>query len=876
MKGVKALLFMTGERLAEVFRSPGQTLDAFSNFARCYFYALAFWSLITAKLLHLYAHLYSLPGSQFVIWGITFFFQDVAMLLFLRIIAQRGRTRPLAALGALVLIPFSLIVSGMAAANFSVYVFTGAEIHWKQAKSFTNDAAAIRTLLTGLTGFLVGEAIIVAAAILTGRFVHRVAGGLLHVLAWPLRWLFGRVSTCLSPLRSRLNIFPIRNQYKDLPDPEVYERIALEDDYLNDTPDDESDDAYDAHSSKWDSRPITDRPLPRVLILGAFSLFLLLRILRPPDSVLLFLSGTLPLTTVFQGGHRGSPVDISGVPLGYSYLDGAETLHPPPKWSWMPKDPGPGFRDWEPETHALHYDGAKNPLHISNLQEPLLKPVQKAIADNNLKIKHVVLLKLESARADIFPLRNDSFMRERIAGSYQDNQIPEDVLERIANLTPTANYLTGFDTGFGQDNGIQRSRKAYGGLSARNAYTTSTYTLKSLEGTLCGVSPLVADLNREFEHHIYQPCMPQVFDMLSRQPEITNKTDDFTLWPWHSIWMQSVTETYDNQDKLTPKLGYFDKQTKETIEHPDAKHFPPKTEEVNYYGYADTELKEYIRDAIDDAESNHERLFLTHLTGTTHHPWGLPNNAYEQIMGSNKGHNEDLNRYLNTIGFVDGWLQTILDILEEKGVADETLLVMAGDHGLSLPNDGGITPYDNPHVGNFQVPIVFAHPKLPPIEIKAPVSSIQIVPSIIDLLIESSSIPKDTSNVARDIRSLYEGQSLIRPLIQERDGKKDWQFTVMNTGGTWLSVRSAARPELRLVIPLINDVEWRFSDLTKDPNEDKPIMRFNLADMAHTLQKKYDDEILRWLFDAVYVANWWVKENWDRYGYNPHPKHHDR
>ncbi|KAJ5212442.1 Alkaline phosphatase-like alpha/beta/alpha [Penicillium cinerascens] len=862
MKGARTLLFSGSQT------STGQTLDAFSNFARCYFYALAFWSVISAKLLHLYAHLYSLPASQLIVWSVTFF-QDVVVLLLLRIIAQRGRTRPLAALGALVLIPFSLIVSGMAAANFSVYIFTGAEIHWKQAKSFTNDAAAIRTLLTGLTGFLVGEAIIVAAAILTGRFVHRVAGGLLHVLAWPLRWLFARVSSCLSPLRQRLHIFPIRNQYKDLPDPEVYERIALEDDYLNDSPDDESDYAYDDHHSP---RPITDRPLPRALIVGAFSLFLLLRLLRPPDSVLLFLSGTLPLTTVFQGGHRDSPIDLTGVPLGYSYLDGAETLQPPPKWSWMPKDPGPGFTDWKPDNHDLHYDNAKNPIHISNLQEPLLEPVQKAVADNNLKIKHVVLLKLESARADIFPLRNDSFMRNRIARSYKDNQIPEDVLDRIGDLTPTAEYLTGFSTGFGQDNGIQRSRKAYGGLSARNAYTTSTYTLKSLEGTLCGVSPLVADLNREFEHHIYQPCSSQVFDMLTRQAEITNQTDNFTLWPWHSIWMQFVTETYDNQDKLMPKLGYFDKQTKETIEDPDAKHFPLKTEEVNYYGYADTELKEYIRDAIDDAESNHERLFLTHLTGTTHHPWGLPNNTYEQIMGSNKGHNEDLNRYLNTIGFVDGWLQTILDILEEKGVADETLLVMAGDHGLSLPNDGGITPYDNPHVGNFEVPIVFAHPKLPPIEVKAPVSSIQIVPSIIDLLIESRSLPKDSISVASDIRSLYEGQSLIWPLIQERDSKQDWQFTVMNTGGTWLSVRSAARPRFRLVIPLINDVEWRFTDLTKDPNEDKPIMRFNLADLAHTIRKEYDNELLHWLFDAVYVSNWWVKENWNRYGYSPAPK----
>ena len=189
--------------------------------------------------------------------------------------------------------------------------------------------------------------------------------------------------------------------------------------------------------------------------------------------------------------------------------------------------------------------------------------------------------------------------------------------------------------------------------------------------------------------------------------------------------------------------------------------------------------------------------------------------------------------------------------------------------GPSLPNDGGITPYDNPHVGNFHVPIVLAHPHLPHMEITDPVISNQIVPCIIDLLLESSSLSSTTAPVARDIRSLYEGQSLIRPLIQEKDGRQDWQFTVMNTGGSWLSVRSAAKPQFRLVIPLVTDVEWRFSDLSVDPNEKKPISRFSLLDLAETIGKRYDQEVFEWLWDAAYVANWWVGENWQRYRYEP-------
>lgn len=567
----------------------------------------------------------------------------------------------------------------MAAANFSVYIFTGAEIHWRQAKSFTSDTAAIRTLLTGLTGFLIGEGLLSMTAVISARPVHRLTGGSLHVLAWPFQWLFPRVRPYIVWPIQRLRK---RSEPSTLPDPEIYERIALQDDYLDDSSDDDESGLFISGPAGGGLRKqvrITERVLPRALMLLAFCLFVVLRLCRPSDPMYWFLSCTLPMASLFEGGHGDSPIEIGGIPRHYDYLTAASSLHPPQPFAWMPSGKVPGFEDWDKsDEYALHYNADMAPLHISNLDQPVLEPIRKALADGGVKIKHVVLLKLESARADIFPLRKDSLMFERITHSWKNKVIPNDILQRIANLTPTAEYLTGIPTGFSSEDSINTEKKSYGGLIAKNAYTTSTYTLKSLTGTICGVTPLVADFNREWEHHIYQPCLPHVLDMLNRQPGISNDTNDFTRWPWHSMWMQSVTEGYDNQDKLTPVLGFHDKKTKEIIEGPDAK-YPPKGEEVNYYGYADTELEYYIRDAIDNAERDHERLFLTHLTGTTHHPWGLPGDVYDQIMGSMNGQSDDLNRYLNAIGFVDNWLATILEILQEKGVANETLVVLAGD-----------------------------------------------------------------------------------------------------------------------------------------------------------------------------------------------------
>lgn len=775
----------------------------------------------------------------------------------------------------------------MCAANTSFYVTTGAEIHWRQAKSFTGGgAAALKTLLSGLTGFLIVEAILVTATVFAARPIHAFTGGILHVLAWPFRWIGARVRPIFNPLISR---FHKPSKGSDLPDPRVYEQIALDDEFHDRSDEEESDYLLDGREAGRNadrppaprdsspsllSRKVTERPLTRSIILFIFVAFMTLRACRPPNPVYLYLSGTLPLQSLFEGGgHRESPVDATGVPPNRDYLEGFSALHPPPHWDWLPKELPGGFSDWDKnDRNALHYDTTQDPLHINNHDQPVLEEIREKLADGSVKIKHVIMIKLESTRKDVFPLIKDSFMWKRIAETYKDKKIPNDVVDRLTNWTRTAELMTGFSNGFNHTDNVFDGRKAYGGVSASNAFTSGTYTLKSMTATFCGVTPLVADFNVEWEHHIYQPCMGHVTEMLSQMPDITSDTDDWTRWPWQSTWMQSVTDSYDKQDKQAPVLGFRNKITKETMQQPGAKHYPPTEEEVNYYGYPDSELYDYFADLIDDAEAKKERIFLGYLTSTSHHPWGLPHELYDTILGSSSGANGELNKYLNTINFVDRWLSQLLDVLEEKGVANETLIVMAGDHGLSLPNDGGVTPYDNPHIGSFQVPLLLAHPHLPPVEVTAPVTNSQIMPSIMDLLVESKSLSQAGHNAARDILGLYEGQSLIRPLLSEQDGKKDWQFSVMNTGGSWLAVRSGARPNLRLVIPLVNDVEWRFSDLSTDPDEKSPISKFTLEDLASTLESMYDDDVLEWLWDAAYVTNWYVVENWHRYRYNPEEK----
>lgn len=98
--------------------------------------------------------------------------------------------------------------------------------------------------------------------------------------------------------------------------------------------------------------------------------------------------------------------------------------------------------------------------------------------------------------------------------------------------------------------------------------------------------------------------------------------------------------------------------------------------------YPEPEIYPYIQDAINDAVENKTRLFLSHFTSTTHHPWGTPN-AFEYNDYFSKDsvleNHQDMNSYLNAIRYVDTWLGEVMKLLDDSGIANETLVVLVGD-----------------------------------------------------------------------------------------------------------------------------------------------------------------------------------------------------
>ncbi|KAK6069363.1 sulfatase domain protein [Seiridium cupressi] len=797
-------------------------------------------SIISAKAFRIYSHSDATSSFEIAIWGVSFFSEDLIFLLGLRYLlsktwcpSQRIRYAASAIAG---FAATALLL--MAAATISVFLITGSEIHWHHIGVMNDSSGSKMMFSAGFNTFVMVLATLVSASWFSRRICYDAAGAAIDMATEAF-------ALTLSFVKSRSGATDEKS-------------ITLEEGgYLR-----------DRSGSRFDPAVIL-----RVAIGFAIMLQIPMAFIHSDDPRLNSLSWTLPLMPCMEPSHSSAQLydlSLSRGDSGSNSTHGAEflnvtALREPIRLPWLPQNVRvPGFEDWY-DKDSQHYASLADPLKVFNLDERLHPALRKSIADIN--VRHVVFLILESTRSDVFPIENATSIWNRLAESYSNKTLPQEEIERLTNLTNTARLLAGVD-----NDHLDQSKGSGGGIRARNAFTTASYTLKSLVGTLCGITPLTVDFDEEVSHHIYQPCLGHIFQAFN---SLNNKDligKSFTSHQWKSLFMQSVTGEYDKQSNLMYKMGYDNDSliTKEYLKGAQAKFGPEDTPDINYYGMPEVVLEEYIRDAFSIAAQNNERLFLTHLTSTSHHPFKIPASTEESAGASDKKSVDDLTGYLNAIGYVDRWIGKVRSIIDEAGVTDETLLVVLGDHGISLPEDDAITPYENPNVGNFRVPIMLHHPKLPKMDIQDAVISSQVLPTVLDLLLESKSLSRAESRAARDLVGNYEGQSLLRPLKKvSQSGGGDWHFSVSNPGGTMVSVRDAREPRWRLIVPLSSDVAWRFTDLETDRYEKSPLTARNLLKLAATIRESYGAERAEWIEEAASVTRWWVQENRRRWRYNP-------
>jgi hypothetical protein len=169
---------------------------------------------------------------------------------------------------------------------------------------------------------------------------------------------------------------------------------------------------------------------------------------------------------------------------------------------------------------------------------------------------------------------------------------------------------------------------------------------------------------------------------------------------------------------------------------------------------------------IDSLDSG-ERFFLTYLPVAGHHPYAAPGTGPFPVEG-------DFDRYLNALHYADRNIGALLDGLVERGLWEEVLLVVFGDHGEAFGDHGGNVGHSFfIYETNVRVPYLVAIPGVvgEAMRVPASISLVDTAPTILDLL----GLP---------IPPAYQGVSAL-------DGKSRMAFFFADYGLGWLGLYDA-------------------------------------------------------------------------------------
>lgn len=232
------------------------------------------------------------------------------------------------------------------------------------------------------------------------------------------------------------------------------------------------------------------------------------------------------------------------------------------------------------------------------------------------------------------------------------------------------------------------------GVVADRAYTDMPHTSKALVSILCGYAANTSvDIGEAQLGGLPEPCLAHVLGQFG----------------YRSAFFQAATGTFENRKQLVENAGFDELFARESY---DSAGF----EEINYLSVEDDVM---VEPALRWLTKDPDRPFFgAILTCIQHHRYGLPNDFPLEELAPQRPYGrwqrnpyprDQYNRYLNTLRYADRFVGKVLDGLADKGLLDDTLVVVVGDHGQGFMEHG--QKYHNTviHDEGVRVPLLFYH-----------------------------------------------------------------------------------------------------------------------------------------------------------------------
>eukprot|EP00834_Sanchytrium_tribonematis_P007801 NODE_771_length_4026_cov_0.732620.p1 type:complete len:660 gc:universal NODE_771_length_4026_cov_0.732620:1752-3731(+) len=444
---------------------------------------------------------------------------------------------------------------------------------------------------------------------------------------------------------------------------------------------------------------------------------------------------------------------------------------------------------------ASHYGHAHNLPNFTLKNATHSNPMNMTRSDKSI-FKNVLFLYMESARSDMIPFNpNSEFAKKYIPNTH---------------LTPFLSNL------FNSDSSVR----------VDHMKSVSSYTIKSLMSTQCGIFPLPVDMNVEFKNTPYSKCFPQILT-----------ESNFT-----TTHIQASDDHFDSQYLTIPQQGYSDKIGLIDMYDYFVDNGLKVPLKVGYFGYDDHYNLQFFNQTIQNSMKSGKPWMISSITNIMHNPFKTPNNFKDKHYDNDPLNNAEL----NAIRFTDEYIQQVFKLIEND---ENTLVVLLGDHGIAMGEHGKYGMGEIEYKEVFDVPCLFysAHPIwksqiAPRLRTKLkfnsnPVMAIDVIPTLLDLLhLTSDNIDDNLQENGPDL-SIFDGLSLMRDCRDCRD----MSASFCSPGRYCVIIRYL---EYKLIT--MRDGDDYFVDLNVDPSEDQliPIEQLNghELDVAHRM-KAYSNEL---------------------------------
>ncbi|WP_425398716.1 sulfatase [Aeoliella sp.] len=189
--------------------------------------------------------------------------------------------------------------------------------------------------------------------------------------------------------------------------------------------------------------------------------------------------------------------------------------------------------------------------------------------------------------------------------------------------------------------------------------------------------------------------------------------------------------------------------------------------------------------------------------------------------------------YYAALSYMDAQVGRVLDELDALGLADDTIVVLWGDHGYHLGDHGAWTKHTNYEQAN-RIPIIFAGPDVasPGSASSALVETVDIYPTLAAL----AGLPTP------DVPQPIDGQSLAGVLSGEQESVRDHAYHAFPRGGGRLG-RAVRTSRYRLVewmrFGSDEPPEYELYDYQTDPLETRN-QAGDYPELVEELRKKLD------------------------------------